>query len=177
MKVRAVIQKLIRLIREDSAVALVEFAMTFLALMVLLFGVLACGFSLYVYHFTMYAADQGASFAQLRGYTWSAGVTSNCSTSAPPSFTMAYDCTASSTDVQNYVQSLASGGINTSNLTVVTTWSGKKEDGTTTGCTTNTNSQGCMVKVQVTYTFSLLPYPKKLSNMTFGAMSQKVIVQ
>jgi Flp pilus assembly protein TadG len=172
-----IIQKLGRLVCEEHASALVEFAMTALALMGLLFGVLACGFALYAYHFTIYAADQGAAFAQLRGHTWSAGVSTPCATSAPPSFTMPYDCEASLTDIQNYVQSLVSGGISTSNLTISPTWPGTEEDGTTTDCTTNTNAQSCIVKVQVTYNFSLLPYPKQLSNMTFGATVQRVIVQ
>ena len=173
---RRIIQKLIRLIREEEATALVEFAMTAVALMGLLFGVLACGFALYAYHFTVYAADQGATFAQLRGNTWSAGVATGCSTSAPPSFSMAYECTVSTTDIQNYVKSLASGAVSTSNLTITPTWPGTNADGATTGCTTK-NAQGCIVQVQVTYNFSLFPYPKSLSNMTFGATAQRVIVQ
>lgn len=172
-----ILQKLIRLAREeDGAATLVEFSVTALALLALLFGTISCGFALYTYHFTVYAADQGAAFAQLRGNTWSAGVSTPCSTSAPPSFSMPYDCTVTSTDVQNFVQSLATGGINTSNLTVTTTWPGTNDDGTTTGCTT-TNAQGCFVKVKVSYTYSILPYPKSLNNISFSATAQKIIVQ
>lgn len=177
MKMKTVFQKLVRLAREEDAVALVEMAMTAVALMGLLFGVIACGIALYVYHFTVYGADQGATFAQLRGNTWSAGVATNCSTSAPPSFSMPYDCTVSSTDVQNYVQSLAADGGITKNVTVTTTWPGTNDDGTTTGCTTNANAQGCFVSVTVNYTLSLLPYPKQLNNISMSSTSQKIIVQ
>jgi Flp pilus assembly protein TadG len=180
MRVQFILQKLVRLAREENASTLIEFAMTALALMALMLGVIACAFALYVFHFTAYAADQGASFAQLRGNTWSAGASYPCGTSAPPSFTMKYDCTATAGDVQNYVQSLASGGINTSNLTVTTNWPGTDEDGSSTNCGTKT-AQGCMVQVTVSYNLDF-PLPnlsllQKLRSLTLTGTSQKVIVQ
>jgi Flp pilus assembly protein TadG len=173
-------QKLLRLAREEHGSSLVEFAMTALLLVVLLSGVLQWMLAMYAYHFTTFAAQQGARFASVRGYTWSKSETTNCSTSAPPSFTMPYECTVSASDIQNYVQSLAPGGINITNLTINTTssyvWPGETPDNTTTGCTTNANSQGCMVKVTVTYTFSLLPFLKN-PNLSMAATSESVILQ
>jgi Flp pilus assembly protein TadG len=173
-------RKLFRLAREERGSTLVEFAMTTLLLVALLAGVLQWMLAMYAYHFTTYAAQEGARFAAVRGYTWSKSKTTNCSTSAPPSFTMPYECTASATDIQNYVQSLATGGINSSNVTINTTtsyvWPGTTPDNTTTGCTTNANSQGCMVKVTVSYTFSFLPFLKSPS-LTLGATSENAILQ
>jgi Flp pilus assembly protein TadG len=170
-------RKLFRLAREERGSALVEFAMTALILMLLLFGVLEWMYAMYAYHFTTYAAQQGTRFAMVRGYTWSKNATTSCSTSAPPNFTMPYDCTASSTDIQNYVQSLANGGINPSNVTINTTnsyvWPGTTPDGATCA---QINGQGCLVKVTVSYSFSFLPF-LKVSSLPIAATSEKVIMQ
>jgi Flp pilus assembly protein TadG len=180
MKKAMDMQKLFRLARDERGSSLVEFAMTALLLIVLVSGVLQWMLAMYAYHFTSYAAQQGARFAAVRGYSWSKSKTTNCSTSAPPSFTMPYECTASATDIQNYVQNLATGGINASNVTINTTssyvWPGETPDNTTTGCTTNANSQGCMVKVTVSYTFTFLPIIKSPS-LTMTATSENVILQ
>jgi Flp pilus assembly protein TadG len=173
-------QKLLRLVREEGGVQLVEFAMTAVILITLLFGVFNWMFGMYALHFTTYAAQQGTRFAIVRGHTWSKNTTTNCSTSAPPSFTLPYNCTASSTDIQNYVQSLVTPGINFNNVSINTTssyvWPGQTPDGTTTPCATNANSQGCLVKVTVSYTFNFLPFAKGTS-MPISATSEKVILQ
>jgi Flp pilus assembly protein TadG len=172
-------QKLFRLVREESGVELVEFAVTAMVLMFILFGVIEFALAMYAYHFTSNAAQQGTRFAMVRGYTWSKNTTTACSTSAPPSFTMPYGCTASSTDIQNYVQSLASAGISPGNVTINTTnsyvWPGTTPDGASTGCT-QPNSQGCLVKVTVSYSFKLLPF-LKVSALPMSATSETVILQ
>jgi Flp pilus assembly protein TadG len=173
-------QSLLRLAREELGAELVEFAMTALILFFLLFGIFQWMLGMYVYHFATYAAQQGTRFAMVRGYTWSKNTATNCSTSAPPSFTLSYNCTASSSDIQNYVQSLATPGINASNLTINTSssyvWPGLTPDGTSTPCTTHANSQGCLVKVTVSYSFNFLPF-QKLTALPISATSEKVILQ
>lgn len=177
MKKTIDILKLFRWARDERGAAIVEFAVTVTLLMSLLFGVFQGMFAMYIYHYMAYAAQAGARFAMVRGYTWSQNVATNCSTSAPPNFTMVYSCTASSTDIQNYVQSL--GAINASGLTINTTnsyvWPGQNPDGVTTGCT-QTNSKGCLVKVTASYTFHLMPYIPA-SAITMSATSEKVIEQ
>jgi hypothetical protein len=90
---------------------------------------------------------------------------------------MAYDCTALSSDIQNYVQSL--GAINPSNLTINTSnsyvWPGTNPDGTTTGCT-QTNSKGCLVRVTASYTFDVIPF-LPFTALRMRATSEKVIAQ
>ncbi|MGO9436883.1 MAG: TadE/TadG family type IV pilus assembly protein [Terracidiphilus sp.] len=160
---------------EESGSALVEFAVTVPLLIFLLFAVLQGSFAMYAYHYTAYAAQQGARFAMVRGYTASENIASPCGTSAPPNFTIAYDCTAVSGDIQNYVQSL--GAINPSNLTINSSnWPGLNPDGTSTGCTTHANSKGCLVKVTASYTFNFVPF-LPFTGLKMSATSEKVILQ
>lgn len=177
MKKKIDLLKRFRWARDERGSTVVEFAMTAPLLIFLLFAVFQGMVAMYIFHYTGYAAQQGARFAMVRGNTWSTNVTTNCSTSAPPNFTMTYGCTASSTDIQNYVQSL--GAINASSLTINTTssyvWPGKNPDGTTTGCT-QTNSKGCLVQVTANYTFNLLPYIPATA-LKMSATSEKVILQ
>jgi Flp pilus assembly protein TadG len=182
MKKSAAIQKLLRFARDEQGATLVEFAMTALILVAVVAAVLQWSVAMYAYHFTTYAAQEGARFAAVRGHTWSKSTATNCSTSAPPSFTMPYECTASAADIQNYVQSLATPGISTTGVTINTSssyvWPGTTPDCTSscTACSTNANSQGCMVKVTVSYTFNLLPLLKS-SAFTMSATSEDAIVQ
>ena len=178
MKKKVDLHNRFRLAREERGSALVEFAVTVPLVLSLLFGVLQGIFAMYAYHYTAYAAQQGARFAMVRGYTWSSNVASPCSTSAPPNFTVKYACTANSNDIQYYVQSL--GAINPSNLTINTSssyvWPGQNPDGTTTGCTTQSNSKGCLVRVTANYTFNFVPY-LPFTGLTMSATSEKVVAQ
>ena len=172
------IQERVSWSREESGSALVEFAVTVPLLVFLLFAVLEGSFAMYAYHYTAYAAQQGARFAMVRGYTWSENIRTYCGTSAPPNFTMAYNCEAQSSDIQNFVQSL--GAINPNNLTINTSssyvWPGMNPDGNNTGCTAQANSKGCLVKVTATYTFNFVPF-LPFTSMTMGATSEKVVLQ
>jgi len=181
MKKRVGMQKLFRFAREERGSELVEFAITVWLLVLIVFGVYQWGYALYAYHFATYAAEQGSRFAEVHGHTWSEYVTTNCSTSAPPSFTMGYGCTASSADIQNYVQSLSTGAINYKNVTINETnsyvWPGTTPDCSSACSTcTTTNSQGCFVKVTVSYTFNFLPF-LKITALTMSATSENVILQ
>jgi Flp pilus assembly protein TadG len=181
MKLGAGMQKLFRLARKENGAALVEFALTAWVLIIVLFGVFQWMLAMYAYHFTTYAAQQASRFAMVRGHTWSKNTATNCSTSAPPNFTMPYNCTASSTDIQNYVRSLAIAGINASNVSINTTssyvWPGTTPDNTTTTCATYANSQGCLVKVTVSYSLNnFMPF-QHISTWSISATSEKVILQ
>lgn len=168
--------KRFRLAREEQGSALVEFAVTVPLLIFLLFAVLEGMFTMYAYHYTAYAAQQGARFAMVRGYTASQNVATPCSTSAPPNFTMVYVCEAASSDVQNYVQSL--GAINRSHLTASTTWPGQTPNGATAPCSgsNKSDSKGCLVRVTANYTFDFVPF-LRFTGLTLHATSEKVIVQ
>jgi Flp pilus assembly protein TadG len=170
---RVDIQKISSLARDERGVELVEFAMTSWLLIVVLIGSFECLFAMYAYQFTTYAAQQGARFAMVRGDTWSQNGGPSCSTTAPPSFTMPYACTAASGDVQNYVESLATGGINQGKVVASTVWPGQTPDGT--ACTPS-NNKGCLVKVTVSYTFNAVPF-LDMTAMSMSGTSEKVILQ
>lgn len=178
MRRGTIVEKLLRFVRDENGSELVEFAMTALAQMFILIGVFQVMLAMYAYHFATYAAQRGARFAVVRGYTWSKNTTTNCSTSAPPSFTMPYNCTASSTDIQNYIQSLTTPGLNRSSVSMNTTnsyvWPGATPGGSTAPCATHANSQGCLVKVSVTYTINIFPFLGSTST-SIGATSEKTI--
>jgi Flp pilus assembly protein TadG len=179
MSKRIVVRKLFRLAHEERGSELVEFAITALLLMGLVIGMIEFMLAMYAYHFVSTAAQQGVRFAIVRGNTWSQYETENCETSPPPNFTMAYDCTAQATstqnDIQNYVQSLATLGINPSKVTVDTSnvWPALTPDG---GVCAPPNSPNCLVRVKVSYTFRFLPI-EKLSPFTMSATSEGVIAQ
>lgn len=82
--------------------------------------------AMYAYRIVTFGAQHATRYASVRGASWN----SSCTTSAPPSFAMSFGCTATASDVQNYVKSL--GGFNSSKVTVATTW-----PGTTPDCASN----------------------------------------
>ena len=179
MKKGIIIRKLFRLANDERGSELVEFAVTSLVMLLFLVGIFQTMLAMYAYHFTSYAAHRAVRFAMVRGHTWSQNVATNCSTSAPPSFSMQYDCTASATDIQNYVKSLATPGINQNNVSITTTssyvWPGTTPSGATAPCASYANSQGCMVKVTVSYSLSV-PF-LKTTTLSMGATSEKMIIQ
>lgn len=149
--------------------------MTASMLIAITVGIIGFSLAIYTYHFISTAAQQGERFASLRGHTWSEYTTTSCSTSAPPSFTMVYDCEAASGDVQNYVQSTVPGAITAANVTVTTTWPALNPDGTATGCSP-ANSHGCLVTVVVKYTYHFWPF-EHLTALAMSATSEGVVLQ
>lgn len=179
MKKRKYRRTLLRLVREEHGAEMVEFAVTALLLMTLIVGMIGFSMAMYTYHFVSSAAQQGMRFAIVRGQTWSKNLAADCSTSST-NFTIVYNCTASATDIQNYVKSLTTPGINPSNLTINTSssyvWPGLTPDGAT--CSP-ANSQGCLVKVTVNYTFNYFNifFLSTLPAMSMSATSEGVILQ
>ena len=169
---KPVMRRLIGVIRDEQGSQLVEFAVSIMVLLMAILGIFGFCLAIYSYQFVAYAAESGARYAMVRGADWK----TSCNTSAPPHFSLSYGCIVGTDDVQNYVRNIAIPGINASSITVNTTW-----PGTTPNCTsncsvcTNTKSQGCFVKVQVTYPFQfLLPF-LPASTFSLASTSEKVI--
>jgi Flp pilus assembly protein TadG len=174
MRRASIFRRLLRLAREEQGGGLLEFVISAWLLLITVFGVLEFGMGMYAYHFVSAAAQQGARYAIVRGAHW----TTACSTSAPPQFSMNYDCKAASSDVQNYVKSLTSMGLNPASVTATATWPGTTPDCTSScsACSTSAENPGCMVKVQVTYSFNFLPLrflPQ--TALTLSGAAEKVI--
>ena len=132
---------------------MLEFAISAVVLFTCIFGIIGCSQLLYAYHFTSYAAREATRYAMVRGSTWG-GIT--CAT------VNTFVCNATAANVQTYVQSIVPPGMTSGTpLTVTTTWPGSELVGSATTCTTanGNNSPGCLVMVQVNYSFSyLLPF-------------------
>src|SRR3984957_19534580 len=156
-----------RILREDDGQTLVEFSISAFVLFVAMLGIMDFSRALYTYHFVSFAAQEGTRYAMVRGADWSPTCASANS----------YGCQASAANITSYVQSLAPPGVAASKINVTPTWPQLNADGTSSGCnaTATENSQGCMVKVQVTYSFQfLMPFiPKSALNMS--ATSERVV--
>jgi Flp pilus assembly protein TadG len=120
---------------------MVEFAMIALVALTLIFGIMQASLALYAYSFVSYGARCGARYAMVHG-----------SSSTSP---------ATNASMQTYVQSLAYP-LNTSSLTVTTTWNPN-------------NSPGSTVTVQVTYVFSPFAPFFFSSNLTMSSKAQSLI--
>jgi Flp pilus assembly protein TadG len=136
------------ILSEDGA-ELVETALTFSILMMLLIGLIQVTLAVYAFHYVSFAARDATRWAIVRG--------SNCTGLA--------DCGASNTEIKAHVQNLGYPGIDSANIDTTTTWYTQTWD---TGVTPNTAvltlcgtaPAGCnypfnQVKVVVTYTLSL----------------------
>ncbi len=93
----------------DKGSALVEFALASFTILLVLFLIIDLGRALYAYNWVSNAARQGSRFAMVRGTTCDPLLAPYCATFPSPG--------AKSSDIMNYVDSLAIG-IDTSQLTV-----------------------------------------------------------
>lgn len=161
----------LRLAASEQGDGLIEFSVVAVVLFTCILGIMGVSEACYSYHFTSYAAREATRYAMVRGATWGS---TTCSSTATAK------CNATASDVQRFVKSLVTSGISSGTpLAVVTTWPGRQLGGAATTClTTNgNNSPGCLVTVQVTYSFGyhipLLP----TSTLPFTSTSQVVIMQ
>ena len=146
-------------LRDDKGATLVEYAIVFLVFMTMLLGIADFGRALYAFHFVSSAAREGARYAMVRG----------CSTTSSLCPTAA---TASS--VQTFVKNVPLG-IDPTKVTVATTW--PTSSYTPPICTSTKNAPGCLVQVQVTYTFNFVFPLVSKTPLTMKSTSQMVIVQ
>jgi Flp pilus assembly protein TadG len=134
-----------------------ESAVMISVLLVMLFGVIGFGNALYTYHFVSNTAREATRWASVRGHSCTGG------------------CEASSGDVNTYVQSLSTGiGLDPTKVTTTTTW--VAPPGNLAICTSPPNSPGCVVQVQVQYSFQFL-FPLLPSGFTMQSTSQMDISQ
>jgi len=123
---------------QDGA-EIVEFAFASSILFTLFFAIIEFSIAMYVGNFVAYAAQKGARYAMVHGATWG----SSCTSASQ------YACETSPGYVQSYVTSLEGLNLTASNVsfTAMTT--------TATGGTCTSYTQGCQVKVTVSYSFPL----------------------
>lgn len=152
--------------KEERGDSLLEFAVSAVVLFTLIFGIMEFARAMYIYHFVSYAAQTGTRYAIVRGSTWKTACSSSTSGMA---------CNAANTDVTTYVKSIAPNGVDTSKLTVTTTWPGTAGGSSGATCTTTTNNPGCLVQVTVSYSFTWIAPFMPTTAPTLSASSEQVI--
>lgn len=147
---------------------LVEFALTFVVLFVLVFAMIDFARALYTYHFISEAAREATRFASVRGYLCSASVN---------------DCQATGGEIRRYVDSLVPPGIDRAPffLHVNSTWTNPNN---LPVCGSYENYPGCGVEVTITYDFNFIfphefyqsdPVGFSANNIHMSSSSQMII--
>jgi Flp pilus assembly protein TadG len=133
-----------------------EFGIVSILTLTLMFGIVDFGRALYTYHLVSNVAREATRYAIVRGST--------C---------FGTNCTASSSDIQDYVRRI-SPAVDTTQLNVTTTWSANPAN----GCTVSPyQGPGCLVTVQVAYVFSPLSALVPSVAMPMASTSQMYISQ
>src|SRR5579871_1519503 len=128
----------VRLAQSENGTNLVDFALCIPVWFLMVSVMLVSSYGLYVAHFVANAATEGARYAIVRGSTWGGA---SCSSSS------SVECTATTTDVSNYVDSIAMPGISSSNLSVSASWPGTTSTGDTCDNVNGNDSPNCQVTV------------------------------
>jgi Flp pilus assembly protein TadG len=148
---------------DEAGASMVEAAFSFVILLAVMFGIFQMSIALYSYHYVSEAAREATRYAAVRG-------------SACSSLT---NCKATSAQIQTYIRGIAFPGINSSNLSVTSTWLSASATQPTTwsACNNQCNAPGNEVKVVVTYSFpSGIPF-LGVSTISVSSTSQMVISQ
>jgi len=153
---------LIAACRDNSGASLVEFALSSVIMIMVLFGIIECCFALYANNYVSDAARNAARYAIVRG--------SAC-TGMP-------DCGITAAELQTYLRSMRYPAINPNNLTATVTWLSISAGtpATWTACGGQCNAPNNEVEVQVTYAFPLsIPFWSK-KTLNLSSTSQMVIL-
>jgi Flp pilus assembly protein TadG len=158
--------------RGEAGNSLVETALTMMILLGVLFGTIEMCLAVYSYHFISDAAREGARYAAVRGATWeTAPWNLNGNGGACSGYALS-GCTASTTDIKNYVSNFSFPGVNITTADVAVSYSTSP----ITCPTAASNVTGCVVQVQITYPLLNIPGMIRFpGNMTSTA--QMVISQ
>ena len=146
----------------EEGASIVEFAFATTILFAIIFGILQMSLALYTYHFTSDAAREGTRWAIVRG---------SVSCTNTPGLT---NCNASTADIATFIKGLGYPGIDSSKITVTTTF--KNPDNTV--CTiAPCNAPGNSVQTRVSYAFPLrIPFSTS-STLNVGSTSMMTISQ
>jgi len=165
---RRTLRRALAVLCRDEGSNLVEMAISSTILFAMLFGICQVSIALYVYQFTSDAARQGTRYAMVRGGT-------SCTNT--PNLA---NCNATADQVKTWVRGLNSLGIDSTKVTVTTTWCSASSTTPTTwsSCSGATsNAPGNVVKVFVSYPLALsIPFSANPS-ITLSSTSQMVIAQ
>jgi Flp pilus assembly protein TadG len=155
---------------------MVETAISFSLLSMLMFGVFEVCLAVYAYHFLASTAHEATRYAIVRGSSWS----SSCDGSGKGgSGYGASGCTASPTDIANFVANRNFPGLHVTADDVCVEYFSSVPSSTSTTCSGNSspNAPGNIVQVTINYPFTLsIPFLKAQA-LTMSSTSQMVISQ
>lgn len=167
-----------RLFRDERGGTLVETAISFLVLLMLIFGVIQGSLAVYNYHFLASAAHEATRYAIVRGGGWDSACDGTGKAGSGYGSSM---CTASPTDVANYVASRNFPGLNLTAADVCVEYLGAGPGSATTTCSASSsntdNVAGDIVQVTITYPFTLSVPGLPGYTFTMSNTSQMVISQ
>ncbi|SNS93956.1 TadE-like protein [Granulicella rosea] len=155
-----------KLYRDESGSILIEFAVSSLVMLTVIFGILDCCRAIYAEHFVANAARNATRYAMVRGYTWTG---TSCSS------TTAVNCFATASDIAAYIQSTVPTGVTLANVSVNTTWPGTSPAGGSCYGTSNA-SPGCVVTTNIHYPFNFL-FPFMPKNAFVLTSTSSVAIQ
>jgi Flp pilus assembly protein TadG len=126
--------------------SLVEQSFILVFLLTLMFGIIDCGRALYTYHFVSNVAREATRWASVRSG-------SNCNG-------VLQQCPASNSNIQGiFSHNVSNMGLDPHSLSLTTTWVVPPGVGAAACPGANQNSVGCMVHVDVTYTYTFFFAP------------------
>jgi len=161
---------------DERGQSVVETAISFSLLSMLMFGVFEVCLAVYSYHFLANTAHEATRYAIVRGGSWS----SSCDGSGKAgSGYGSSGCTATPTDIANFVANRNFPGINVTADDVCVEYFSSVPASSSTTCSGNSspNEPGNIVQVTITYPFKLsIPFLKAQS-LTMSSTSQMVISQ
>jgi Flp pilus assembly protein TadG len=126
--------------------SLVEQSFIIVFLLTMMFGIIDCGRALYTYHFVSNVAREATRWASVRSRS--------CNASAVP------PGPATNSNVQStFTTNLTTMGLDPSNITFTTTWVVPPGVAATSCPGANQNVAGCMVHIDVRYSYTFLFAP------------------
>jgi Flp pilus assembly protein TadG len=144
----------------------VEYALSVLLFLLLVFGIAGFGHALYTYHFLNHAAKEAARYAAVRGL--------NCTDDG--------SCGASTTqtDIQTYVTNITPMGIKSANVVATATWPGPDSPPICSGPVSGTpawasNHPGCTVQVKVQYAYNFIFPLIRNTTLNMSSTSEMII--
>lgn len=149
--------------KSEQGSSLVEYALMFLAFMMMIFGIAAAGAAAYAYHFVSHASREASRWAAVNGAN--CHLDSSCTTAAAPG------------DVHTFVINIVPAGIDSTQVNVATDWPATSglPAGVTDPCASSSKVPGCPVQVTVTYVFHF-PVPLfPTTSYTLSSTSQMII--
>ena len=165
-----------RCARDEQGQSLVEAAVSMMTMFILLFGVIETSWAIYTDHYVGNVAHEAARYAIVRGGSWAANCDGSGSAGSGYGSSM---CTASSTDIANFVVHRNFPGINIAAGDVCVEYFSSVPSSTSGSCTANSspNSPGDIVQVTINHPYTLTVPGLPAITWRLSSTSQMVIAQ